>query len=138
MTREELDRLDSLLATATPAPWDYVEGRTLLHIETHIDHPSGAGIPICSIPLSKRADADLIVDLRNAAPALLAAARDVDAIVRDHVAIARVASDAMREVNELREWQREAAGWLAEFRGARVGDMEIASVINRLLERVKP
>lgn len=111
---EELDRLAELEATATPAPWDYVEGRTLLHIETHIDHPSGAGIPICSIPLSKRADADLIVDLRNAAPALLAAAR---------------------EAEELLEWQREAAGILRMTRITKPGE---APFIDGLLARVKP
>lgn len=46
----------------TPGPWDYVEGRTkLLHVETRIDNPHGAGLPICSIPKAREADACLVM-----------------------------------------------------------------------------
>lgn len=53
----------------TPGPWDYITGKTLHHVETHMDHPVGAGIPICSIPKSREANARLI----SAAPDLLEA-----------------------------------------------------------------
>jgi hypothetical protein len=56
-------------AKHTPGPWDYVSGRTLHHVETQIDNPVGAGIPVCSIPKSREADARLIA----AAPDLLEA-----------------------------------------------------------------
>lgn len=43
-----------------PGPWDTVEGKTLLHIETAYDNPNGAGIPICSIPKKSPALARLL------------------------------------------------------------------------------
>jgi hypothetical protein len=45
----------------TPGEIQVMEGRTLLHVETHADNPHGAGMPICSIPKSRAADADRIV-----------------------------------------------------------------------------
>ena len=45
---------------------------------------------------------------------------------------------AARERDELRAWQREAADWLREFREARIGGLNIAPAIDRLLARVKP
>lgn len=56
-------------AKHTPGPLNVMEGRTLLHVETDIDHPEGAGIPICSLPKNRRGDAALYA----AAPDLLEA-----------------------------------------------------------------
>ena len=53
----------------TPGPWDIMQGRSLLHVETRHDNPAGGGQPICSLPLSHAGDATLIM----AAPELLAA-----------------------------------------------------------------
>lgn len=53
----------------TPGGWNIMEGKTLLHIETDADNTAGAGIPICSIPKSKKANAFLL----HAAPDLLTA-----------------------------------------------------------------
>lgn len=53
----------------TPGPWDFVESRTLIHVETRIDNPVGAGIHVCSLPKTAVANAHLIA----AAPDLLAA-----------------------------------------------------------------
>jgi hypothetical protein len=36
--------------THTPGPWDVMEGRTLFHVETAINHPVEAGRAICSVP----------------------------------------------------------------------------------------
>ena len=68
---------DSLQAQFTPAPWDYIEARTLIHIETRIDHPLGAGISICSLPKSATANANLI----SAAPELYHA---LDLMLKTH------------------------------------------------------
>lgn len=48
----------------TPGPWDYVEGKTLYHVE----RKGGQGA-VCSVPKSREADARLIA----AAPDLLEA-----------------------------------------------------------------
>lgn len=54
-------------AKHTPEPWYYVTGKTgLHHVETHIDNPHGAGVPVCSIPKSREADAARIVACVNA------------------------------------------------------------------------
>jgi hypothetical protein len=58
-------------AQHTAGPWDYIVGRTLIHVETQIDNPSGAGIPICSLPKTSEANARLIA----ASPELLEACR---------------------------------------------------------------
>lgn len=53
----------------TPTPWDAMEdprGR-LIHVETSIDNPAGAGLPVCSIPAKRKADALFIVAACNAA-----------------------------------------------------------------------
>jgi len=57
----------------TPGPWDFMEGRTLLHVETANDHPAGAGIAICSLAKNQHANAHLIA----AAPELYALALQV-------------------------------------------------------------
>jgi hypothetical protein len=49
----------------TPAPWDYIQARTLTHIETRHDNPTGAGVPICSMARNKTADAAFIVRAVN-------------------------------------------------------------------------
>lgn len=44
----------------TPTPWNYIisaNGGKLIHIETDMSNPSGAGVPICSLPRSKEANA---------------------------------------------------------------------------------
>lgn len=55
----------------TPGPWNIIEGKTLIHIETDAQNPVGAGIPICSIPKSEIGNANLIY----AAPDLLEAVK---------------------------------------------------------------
>lgn len=56
----------------TPGPWWWVEGRTLLHIETALGHPDGQGRHICSVPKRDKANADLLA----VAPDMLAALED--------------------------------------------------------------
>lgn len=55
----------------TPGPWDVVEGRTLLHVETQIDHLDGAGKAICSLPRRDKANARLIAKAPEMRDALL-------------------------------------------------------------------
>lgn len=58
------------LRAATPGPWTYIAAKTLIHVETDIDNPHGAGRPVCSIPKSRERDADLLMhtptDLQDA------------------------------------------------------------------------
>lgn len=51
----------------TPGPWTYLKRRTLLHVESAMD-ACVAGEPVCSLPVSKEANARLIA----VAPELLA------------------------------------------------------------------
>lgn len=53
MTTDQLKQIVEDAKKATPGMWDVIRGRSLLHVETRIDNPSGAGIPICSMPNSK-------------------------------------------------------------------------------------
>jgi hypothetical protein len=68
------------MSAHTPGPWDFVTGRTLHHVETQIDNPAGAGIPVCSVPLKREADARLIA----AAPYLLEALREGRRAIGEH------------------------------------------------------
>lgn len=58
----------------TPGPWDYIVRPTLIHIETALDNPSGAGFPICSIPKKAEGNARLIAS----APELLEALESIE------------------------------------------------------------
>lgn len=110
---EELDRLDSLLAQATPGPWDVVidpDGPP----RVYRGRSGGFCVSDRADHLRADADAGLIVGLRNAAPALLAAAR---------------------EVEELKAWIFEAATMLDFIAG---GLPPKDKHIRRLLARVKP
>lgn len=51
-----------LISAAPPQPWTFIEARTLLHVESSID-ASAAGVPVCSIPKSKRTLAEFITEL---------------------------------------------------------------------------
>lgn len=56
----------------TPTPWDAMDdprGR-LVHVETALGNPAGAGLPICSIPVKRKADALFIIEAANAFAAL--------------------------------------------------------------------
>lgn len=137
---EELDRLESLLAKATPGPWDVVidpDGPP----RVYRGRSGGFCVSDRADHLRADADAGLIVGLRNAAPALLAAAREAEELrafktyVHDRLDVAGIpthpngphsaagcrigdrldiALAAAREAEELRAWQREAIEW---FRG---------------------
>jgi hypothetical protein len=84
----------------TPGPWDFIDGHTLIHIETHIDNPAGAGMPICSVPKTStgRANARLIAnapDLLEALVKIAALSRSTDRRPDDYGDITR---DAISEV----------------------------------------
>lgn len=69
----------------TPGPWDALESKTLIHIETPVTHAT-PGIAICSIPKRDKANAKLIA----AAPELLMVLK----LARDYAAdISLVSSD---------------------------------------------
>jgi len=56
----------------TAGPWDVMEGKTLLHIETAtMNDGKPCGMPVCSIPKKRRADARAI----SAVPDLISAIR---------------------------------------------------------------
>lgn len=58
----------------TPGPWSYIVSKTLIHIETaNLGEGTPCGMPVCSIPKSREADARLIA----AAPELLEALKEV-------------------------------------------------------------
>lgn len=50
----------------TPGPWNYMYGKTLLHIESDISCKDGAGIPVCSVPKSREGNARFIMAAVNA------------------------------------------------------------------------
>ena len=66
-------------ATHTPTPWQVTpDGRArvrLVHVETSLDNPHGAGLPICSIPTARQYDAAFIVRACNAHDELVEVAR---------------------------------------------------------------
>ncbi len=65
----------TLLETATARPWDVMEGKTLLHIETaNLGDGKPCGMPVCSIPKKRMEDAQLIVQAVNEYEALCAVA----------------------------------------------------------------
>lgn len=80
----------------TPGPWTWIEGRgTLVHVETR-DSPVGDGVPVCSIPRARLADARLI----SAAPDMLALLEDImdsPDVVEQFPEIERVVSKARGE-----------------------------------------
>lgn len=84
-----------------PGPWDIVEGKTLIHVETAEGHKDGPGCPICWLPKSKQATATLIA----AAPELLEALQDLvkayDVKMRTTAMMLRVAvaRDVIRKAN---------------------------------------
>lgn len=58
----------------TPTPWNYIvsaNGGKLVHVETDMNNPHGAGLPVCSIPKVREADAAHIVKCVNAHEELL-------------------------------------------------------------------
>ncbi len=50
----------------TNPPWDYIVSKTLIHIETSMSNPGGAGRAICSMPKTLEGDANHIVACVNA------------------------------------------------------------------------
>ncbi len=62
----------------TQGPWDALEGRTLIHIETPLGHPT-PGIAICSLPKKHKANTRLIA----AAPELLEALEDALVVISE-------------------------------------------------------
>lgn len=74
-------------AEHTPGPWDIMEGRTLLHIETAHNAPV-AGLAICSVSRAGQANARLIA----AAPDLLEA---LERLVSTHCAAADMGPNLM-------------------------------------------
>ena len=89
LTDEQLDELSRLIGNAAPGPW-YEHGDEDVY---------GDNGPVCT-PFSD-ADARLIVAMRNALPALIAAARRCEAL---DIAMRELASDIgaawIREVEE--------------------------------------
>jgi hypothetical protein len=51
-----------LISHAPPQPWTFIEARTLLHVESSID-AKVAGVPVCSVPKSKRGLAALLTEV---------------------------------------------------------------------------
>ena len=65
---------------ATPTPWTTLEdgrGRVkLVHVETTAENEAGAGLPVCSIPTKRIADAEYLVHAANAYRKLVRALRE--------------------------------------------------------------
>lgn len=60
-------------ASYTQTPWNYIVGKTLIHIETDASNRAGAGIHLCSLPKHKEANAAHIVHCVNLHDELVAA-----------------------------------------------------------------
>jgi hypothetical protein len=73
--RDLVKRAKMLLDLATPGPWNVQpDGRAhvrLDHVESDEGCPAGRGLPVCSIPRKRAADAALIAEMRNILPRLL-------------------------------------------------------------------
>jgi hypothetical protein len=78
LTDVEVEEMERLCGEATEGPWDVTEGRTLLHVETPVDHPVEAGMPVCSIPKKREADATFIATARTFIPRAIARIREQD------------------------------------------------------------
>lgn len=80
--------------TFTPGPWDFVTGKTLLHIETAMDNSVvGGGHPICSVPKKSIANARLIAAAPAMRKALQMIADGGDDVSRFYQEIAQEAID---------------------------------------------
>ena len=79
-----LPELFELAKKATPGPWQVMESNNrgrLVHVETHIDNPHGAGIQIatanCGSREQRNANAAFMADARNALPAIKKMVREL-------------------------------------------------------------
>lgn len=59
----------AVAAAPVTGPLNVIDGRSLYHVETDLDHPDGAGIHVCSLPKSAQGHANAL--LMYAAPDLL-------------------------------------------------------------------
>lgn len=72
----DLDAIEARANAATPGPWQTMSNRsTLVHVETQPGFAHAAGIPVCSIPKKRAADAAFIADARADVVALVAEVR---------------------------------------------------------------
>lgn len=74
LSPDTIQELRRLMEQATPGPWNYIEAKTLIHLETGPECADGAGIAIASFPKKNLPDVALIYAMHTALPALLAAA----------------------------------------------------------------
>lgn len=132
---DELDRLAELEAKATPGPW--------LHgVQDTGGQAISAGawgwILKSTMPAINAAhDVVFVCKLRNAAPALLAAARERDEWATKFSLLRGNYDAASRERNELLAWQREAADILRFAANGHARAISRADAL-ALLARVKP
>ena len=128
MTALDLDHLATLLAAATPGPWeahryDADDG----DINWQVQQERG-GTVLCNICQSdtsrNRFDAALIVAAVNALPTLIAAARERDRMRRDLQRACRLLADACplawtcdpQMVDDAQRWEEEAMELLEEVK----------------------
>jgi hypothetical protein len=86
-----------------PAPWDCVEGRTLIHVETHPAHPSGH-IPLFSVPIARKAEVDFLLSAVNSHDGLVVRiaqlerdrARLIEALKKAHAFIDKIPVSHMK------------------------------------------
>lgn len=140
LTPEALDDLAGLLEAATDGPWEVRDGYDPTLVSATSNWPEGGDDALGQV--YGRADAALIVALRNHAPALIATARERDAYVdlyrltrRRFLADARAERDAARaEVAALRERVEAVA---ADFDTA-VGFRGAATAVRAALAEAAP
>jgi len=82
--------MSNQIKNATPRPWGVMYGKTLMHIETaNLGDGTPCGMPVCSIPKKREADADLIcraVNLLAAHEAVAEAAKAFEKYYFDDLA----------------------------------------------------
>lgn len=125
----------------TKLPWTIIEGRTLLHIETaNQGDGSPCGMPVCSLPKSRRKDAEYIVRACNALPVLVEALEkaktelichqrngvrssvdDTLELVRAALAKAQPEEETAEEIE--RELKQQRADDIADHDGQRMADL---------------
>lgn len=59
-------KLEQLAREITPLPWQTMEGKTLIHVETtNLGDDTPCGMPVCSIPKKRKHDAAYLTHCAN-------------------------------------------------------------------------
>jgi len=121
---KRLDELERLEKAATPGPWSAFTDEGTRRPHTNIVAVSPITACVHSLPgRSKReADVDIIAESRNALPALIATAREAEALRQEEADLALAVQDLA--VKNAALWEALEA-WHAPYEGWPIGDIAL-------------